>query len=70
MAAEHPEAAKQLSVVAENVGSRLPEVGRDIGDYVVAEIPELRGDATIVKILRTSITENAARIPVANDREQ
>ncbi|MER6223081.1 helix-turn-helix domain-containing protein [Streptomyces sp900105755] len=62
MAAEHPEAAKQLSVVAEYVGSRLPEVGRDIGDYVVAEIPELRGDATMVKILRASITENAGTL--------
>ncbi|WP_089105759.1 PucR family transcriptional regulator [Streptomyces hyaluromycini] len=62
MAAEHPEAVKQLSVVAENVGSHLPEVGRDIGDYVLAEIPELRGDATIVKILRASITENVGTL--------
>src|ERR1700745_2078397 len=62
MTAEHPEAAKQLSVVAGNVGSLLPEVGRDIGDYVLAEIAELRGDATIVKILRASITENAGTL--------
>ncbi|MFI0808855.1 PucR family transcriptional regulator [Streptomyces echinatus] len=62
MAAEHPEAAKQLSVVAENVGSHLPAVGRDIGEYVIAEIPELRGDATVIKILQASIVENVATL--------
>ncbi|MGW1917642.1 PucR family transcriptional regulator [Streptomyces sp. NPDC002076] len=62
MAAEHPEAAKLLSVVAENVGSHLPEVGRDIGEYVIAEIPELRGDATVIKILHASIAENVATL--------
>lgn len=62
MAAEHPEAAKQLSVVAENLGSHLPEVSRDIGDYVVSEIPELRGDVTVIKILRASIAENVATL--------
>ncbi|MGP8304262.1 PucR family transcriptional regulator [Streptomyces inhibens] len=62
MAAEHPEAAKQLSVVAENVGSHLPEVSRDIGEYVIAEIPELRGDATVIKILQASVAENVATL--------
>lgn len=62
MAAEHPEAAKQLSVVAENVGSHLPEVSRDIGDFVIAEIPELRGDATVIKILQASVAENVATL--------
>jgi DNA-binding PucR family transcriptional regulator len=62
MAAEHPEAAKQLSVVAENVGSQLPEVSRDIEKYVIAEIPELRGDATLIKILQATIAENAATL--------
>ncbi|SFG84072.1 PucR family transcriptional regulator [Streptomyces mirabilis] len=62
MAAEHPEAAKQLSVVAANVGSHLPEVSRDIGDYVIAEIPELRGDETVIKILQASIAENVATL--------
>ncbi|MFI1760720.1 PucR family transcriptional regulator [Streptomyces sp. NPDC020800] len=62
MAAEHPEAAKMLSVVAENVGSHLPEVSRDISEYVISEIPELRGDATVVKILHASIAENVATL--------
>ncbi|REK84855.1 ABC transporter substrate-binding protein [Streptomyces inhibens] len=62
MAADHPEAAKQLSVVAENVGSHLPEVSRDIGEFVIAEIPELRGDATVIKILQASIAENVATL--------
>lgn len=62
MAAEHPEAAKQLSVVAENVGSHLSEVSRDIGDHVIAEIPELRGDETVIKILQASIAENVATL--------
>jgi len=62
MAAEHPEAAKQLSVVAENVGSHLPEVSRDVGAYIIAEIPELRGDATVLKILQASVAENVATL--------
>ncbi|MGW6143079.1 PucR family transcriptional regulator [Streptomyces sp. NPDC055144] len=62
MAAEHPEAAKQLSVVAENIGSRLPEVSRDVGDYVLSEISELRGDATVIKILQASVAENVATL--------
>ncbi|MFG2958907.1 PucR family transcriptional regulator [Streptomyces sp. NPDC048291] len=62
MAAERPEAVKQLSVVAENVGSRLSDVGRDIAEYVLAEIPELRGDATVTRILRASIAENVATL--------
>ena len=62
MAAENPEAAKQLSVVAENVGSHLTEISRDIVEYVLAEIPELRGDATVVKILQASVGENVATL--------
>ncbi|MET4640650.1 MULTISPECIES: helix-turn-helix domain-containing protein [Streptomyces] len=62
MAAENPEAAKQLSVVAENVGSHLTEISRDIGEYVLAEIPELRGDAAVIKILQASVGENVATL--------
>jgi hypothetical protein len=62
MAAEHPEAAKQLSVVAENLGSHLSEVSRDIGEHIVAEIPELRGDPSVIKILQASIAENVATL--------
>ncbi|MGW1705464.1 PucR family transcriptional regulator [Streptomyces sp. NPDC002206] len=62
MTAEHPEAARQLSVVAENVGSHLTEVSRGVGDYVIAEIPELRGDAAVVKILQASVAENVATL--------
>ncbi|WP_030972683.1 PucR family transcriptional regulator [Streptomyces sp. NRRL S-1824] len=62
MAAENPEAAKQLSVVAENVGSHLTEISRDIVEYVLAEIPELRGDATVIKILQASVGENVATL--------
>ncbi|MBT2235668.1 CdaR family transcriptional regulator [Nonomuraea sp. NEAU-A123] len=62
MAAEHPEAAKQLSVVAENLGSHLSEVSRDIAENIVAEIPELRGDPSVIKILQASIAENVATL--------
>ncbi|MFE4824152.1 PucR family transcriptional regulator [Streptomyces sp. NPDC056704] len=62
MAAEHPEAAKQLSVVAENVGSHLSEVSRDIVEHVTAKVPELRGEATVIKILQASIAENVATL--------
>ncbi|MER6121910.1 helix-turn-helix domain-containing protein [Streptomyces sp. NPDC001795] len=62
MAAEHPEAAKQLSVVAENVGSHLSEVSRDIVEHVTAKVPELGRDTTVIKVLQASITENIATV--------
>lgn len=62
MAEEHPGAAGQLSVVAENVGSHLTEVSRDVCENVTAEIPELRDDATVVRILQASVTENVAAL--------
>lgn len=62
MAAEHPGAAKQLSMVAGNVGSHLSEVSRDVVENVIAEIPELREDATLIKILQASVAENVATL--------
>ncbi|MDX2701303.1 helix-turn-helix domain-containing protein [Streptomyces sp. PA03-6a] len=62
MVAEYPGAVKQLSVVAENVGSHLSAVSRDIGQNLIAEIPDLRGDETVVKILQASVTENVATL--------
>jgi hypothetical protein len=62
MAAEHPEAAKQLSVVAENIGSHLSEVSHDIVEHVTARVPELRGDTTVIKILQASVAENVATV--------
>ncbi|WP_329529992.1 hypothetical protein OG568_01960 [Streptomyces sp. NBC_01450] len=49
-------------MVAENVGSHLPKVSCDIAGHVIAEIPELRGDATVIKILQASIAENVATL--------
>jgi len=62
MGAECPEAAEQLSVVAANVGSRLTEVSLDILDHLIAEIPQIRGDETVVRILQASIEENVATL--------
>ncbi|MEU9207140.1 helix-turn-helix domain-containing protein [Streptomyces sp. NPDC048415] len=62
MPAEHPEAAKQLSVVAENIGSHLSEVSHDIVEHVTARVPELRGDTTVIKILQASVAENVATV--------
>jgi hypothetical protein len=62
MAAENSEAAKQLTVVAVNVESHLSEVSRDIWDYLIAEIPQLRGDEAIVKVLHASIVENVTTL--------
>jgi hypothetical protein len=62
MDAAHPEAAKQLSVVAENVGSHLSEISRDIVEHVTAKVPDLRGDETVVAILRASVAENVATV--------
>ncbi|MFD3456616.1 PucR family transcriptional regulator [Streptomyces sp. NPDC058691] len=62
MAAEYPGAVKRLSVVAENVGSHLSEVSCDIGENLIAEIPELRGDDTVVKILQASVADNVSTL--------
>ncbi|MEV4178340.1 helix-turn-helix domain-containing protein [Nonomuraea sp. NPDC049709] len=62
MAVEHSEAAKRLSVVAENVGSYLAEVSRDVGEHNIAEIPELRGDPSVTKMLQASVAENVATL--------
>ncbi|MET8630201.1 helix-turn-helix domain-containing protein [Kitasatospora sp. NPDC004669] len=57
-----PEAGKTLSVVAANVGSRLPDVSRDVWDYVLAEIPKLRGDEPVLRLLHASVAENVATL--------
>ncbi|MFF3875621.1 PucR family transcriptional regulator [Streptomyces sp. NPDC001978] len=62
MAVEHPEAAKLLSVVGANLGSHLPEISRDIVEIVMAEIPELRGDTTVIKIAQASCAEDVATL--------
>ncbi|MFB7186010.1 PucR family transcriptional regulator [Streptomyces sp. NPDC056230] len=62
MGTEFPEVGKTLSVVAANVASRLPEVSRDIWDYVLDEIPKLRGDELVLKLLHASVAENAATL--------
>jgi hypothetical protein len=62
MAAERPEVGKQLSVVAANVRLRLSEVSRDIWEYLIAEIPQIRGDQTVVKVLEASVEENVTTL--------
>jgi DNA-binding PucR family transcriptional regulator len=62
MGVECPGAAERLSVVAANVGSRLTEISRDILHYLIAEIPEIRGDETVVRILQASVEENVATL--------
>ncbi|MEV8615081.1 helix-turn-helix domain-containing protein [Amycolatopsis sp. NPDC051373] len=62
MAAGNSDAAKQLSVVAANVESHLPEVSRDVWLYLTAEIPPLRGDDAIVKALQASVMENVTTL--------
>ncbi|MGW0632481.1 PucR family transcriptional regulator [Streptomyces sp. NPDC002758] len=62
MAAEHPEAAKLLSVVAENVGVSVSEVSRDVVESVTSEVPEVRGDTTVIKILQASCAENVTTL--------
>jgi hypothetical protein len=59
---EPPEVGRELSVVAANVGSRIPDVSRGIRDYVLAEIPELRGDESVLKLFHASVAENVATV--------
>jgi DNA-binding PucR family transcriptional regulator len=60
--AELPAAEVQLSVVAGYVESRLPDVDRDIRDYLLAEIPQFRGDEPVRKLLQASVAENVATL--------
>jgi hypothetical protein len=62
MAAENPDAVDRLSEVAAKVGLRLPEVTREIGENLGSEIPQLKGDGTVAKILQASVDENVTTL--------
>lgn len=62
MGTEPPEVGKKLSVVAANVGARLPDVSRDIRDYALTEIPQLRGDESLLRLFHASVAENVATV--------
>jgi hypothetical protein len=62
MAVDNVEAAKRLSVVASNVTAHISEVSQDVWKLVIAEIPQLRGDETILNILKASVEENIATL--------
>ncbi|MFF5146700.1 PucR family transcriptional regulator [Streptomyces sp. NPDC013157] len=54
------EAGKCLSVVASRVAVYMPEVSQDVWEFVIAEIPQLRGDGIILNTLKASVEENIA----------
>ncbi|MFD0502971.1 hypothetical protein ACFQ0G_08835 [Streptomyces chiangmaiensis] len=49
-------------MIATHVESRLTEVGRDIWEYLTAEMPQLTGDDIVGRILRASVEENVATL--------
>ncbi|MFJ2190570.1 PucR family transcriptional regulator [Kitasatospora sp. NPDC087861] len=53
-------ATKYLSIVATHVAAHISEVSRDVWELLIAEIPQLRGDETILNILKSSVEENIA----------
>ncbi|MFF7470855.1 helix-turn-helix domain-containing protein [Streptomyces sp. NPDC008092] len=62
MGVESPEPARELSVSAENVESHLTEVSRDVWEHLLAEIPQISGDAVVERILLASVQENIAAL--------
>ncbi|MFJ4850160.1 PucR family transcriptional regulator [Streptomyces sp. NPDC088733] len=57
-----PEAAKQLSLTAAHMRPRLPDVSRGIRDHVVAELPQLGCDGTLLRLLHAAVSESAATL--------
>ena len=53
---------RELSEVAAAVGDHVPDVTHDIWQLVTNDIPELRGDDIVEKLLDASIEENVATL--------
>ena len=59
---ESPEPERELSASAEHVESHLTEVSRDVWEHLLAEIPQISGDAVAEGILLASVQENVATL--------
>jgi len=53
---------RELSAVAAAAGAQLPELTQDIWRLLTDDIPELRGDNLVEKLLGASIEENVATL--------
>jgi hypothetical protein len=59
---ESPEPSRELSVSAANVESRLTEMSHDVWEHLLIEIPQVRGDEILERILLASVKENVATL--------
>jgi hypothetical protein len=57
-----PEPAGELSVSAANIESHVTEVGRDVWEHLLAEIPLISGDDAAERILLASVMENVSTL--------
>jgi hypothetical protein len=55
---------RELSAVGAAVGEHVLDVTRDIWQVLTSDIPELRGDDTVQKLLDASIEENVTLVHV------
>ncbi|WP_089102010.1 PucR family transcriptional regulator [Streptomyces hyaluromycini] len=62
MGMERPEPARELSVSAANIESRLMEISHDVWEHLLIEIPQVRGDDAVERILLASVQENVATL--------
>ncbi|MFD9513910.1 PucR family transcriptional regulator [Streptomyces mirabilis] len=62
MGMESPEPARELSVSAANIESRLTEISHDVWEHLLIEIPQVRGDDAIERIFLASVKENVATL--------
>ncbi|MFD4508096.1 PucR family transcriptional regulator [Streptomyces sp. NPDC058457] len=62
MGVESPEPARELSVSAAHVESNLAEISHDVWEHLLIEIPQVRGEAAVERILLASVKENVATL--------
>ncbi|MFE4821919.1 PucR family transcriptional regulator [Streptomyces sp. NPDC056704] len=62
MGTESQEPARELSVSAANIESRLTEISHDVWEHLLVEIPQIRVDDVVEGILLASVKENIATL--------
>ena len=55
-----PSAAGRSAEVGDALAPRAAEISADVNRLIVHEIPQLRGDAQVLKLLKASVDENVA----------
>ena len=60
MDSSNPSAAEHSAAVGDALIPRTAEISADVYQLIVHEIPQLRGDRQVLKLLEASVSENVA----------